>query len=346
MIDKNFCMSSFLAFRYIERKDIDFFEGMRHDLIPLIPEEDRVLIDNASEIDSYLQNEFAKLKSENLGILLSGGMDSANLASYMEGADAYTFRFENGFQTEELNRAEYYAKRYGLRLHYVDIKWSETERCLSLLMERKCSPVHSIEPQIYMAAQQAKKDGITMMVTGESADLLFGGMDQLLACDWTLEAFQRRYLFTNPLDVLADPVDMSYLFERFRQGDKIDFISFMDAVYSIESPSSYWNAFACADMPYIDPYTKLKMKSPLNLERVRNGEPKYLIRELFQMRYPELPVPDKVPMPRPVDFYFKDWKGPTRKEFLSALDMNEFTGNQKWQIYCLERFLEQFDPQS
>ena len=45
-------------------------------------------------------------------------------------------------------------------------------------------------------------------------------------------------------------------------------------------------------------------------------------------------------MPRPVDEYFKHWKGPTRSEFRKDLDMSEFTGNQKWQMYCLEKFLE------
>ena len=44
-------------------------------------------------------------------------------------------------------------------------------------------------------------------------------------------------------------------------------------------------------------------------------------------------------MPRPVDVYFKNWDGPTRSEFKKNLDMNKFTGNQKWQMYCLERFL-------
>ena len=57
-------------------------------------------------------------------------------------------------------------------------------------------------------------------------------------------------------------------------------------------------------------------------------------------KYPEIPVPNKVPMPRPVDVYFKNWEGPTRPEFRKDLDLGKFTGNQKWQMYCLERFLE------
>ena len=61
------------------------------------------------------------------------------------------------------------------------------------------------------------------------------------------------------------------------------------------------------------------------------------------MKYPGIPVPEKVPMPRPVDQYFADWRGPIRPEFLSNLDMNQFTGNQKWLLYCLERFLNLYD---
>lgn len=85
-------------------------------------------------------------------------------------------------------------------------------------------------------------------------------------------------------------------------------------------------------MSYYDPYACLKMGMPLDLNRVRNGEPKYLIRELMSKKYPDIAVPDKIPMPRPVDFYFKDYIGPKRGEFRSDIDINSFSGNQKWQI--------------
>lgn len=171
-------------------------------------------------------------------------------------------------------------------------------------MKTKCTPVHSIEPQILQAALQAKTDGVELMFVGESSDLIFGGMDGLLAKDWTLNEFMDRYIFTNPESVLAEPVSMKYLFERYRKdGDKINFLKFMDDVFSIESSSSYMNAFLVAKMPYYDPYAKLKMADDLELYRIRHGEPKYLIRQLMAKKYPDIPVPDKVPMPRPVDTY-------------------------------------------
>ena len=88
----------------------------------------------------------------------------------------------------------------------------------------------------------------------------------------------------------------------------------------------------------------MERAEPLDLKRIRSGESKYLIRELFKMRYPELPVPEKLPMPRPVDAYFKDWTGPVRPEFREDIDMSRYTGNQKWLIWCLERFLNLIEP--
>lgn len=216
--------------------------------------------------------------------MLSSGMDSAICASYMRGCDAYTYRFLGGdYQKEELERAEYYAKYYGLTLHYVDVDWRTVERYVDVLMEAKAAPVHSIEPWILQAALQAKNDGIEMMVIGESSDLIFGGMDKLISKDWTFDEFVQRYTFINPFDALKNPVSMMYLYERYRKNEKyIDYLKFLNDVFSIESSSSYMNAFEVASMPYFDPYAVLIMAAPLDLCRIRSGEPKYLIRELMK----------------------------------------------------------------
>ena len=343
--DKNYCMSSYLAFRYIERDDKDFFEGMHHKNIDVIPDDQKTLVSTPEEIGAAIKRQLDSVcAGKKVGVMLSGGMDSAIVASYVPGAEAYTFRFLGGeIQKEELSRAEYFAKYYKLNLHYVDITWDTVERHVDAVMAAKCAPVHSIEPQILQAALQAKADGVELMLVGESSDLVFGGMDGLLSKDWTFDEFVNRYTFLKPEDALAEPVSMLYLYERYRKGNYIDFLSFMDNVFSIESSSSYHNAFAVAGMPYYDPYARQKMAIPLDLHRVRHGEPKYLVRALMAMRYPEIPVPNKNPMPRPVDKYFADWTGPKRPEFKPGMDMSKFTGNQKWQLWCLERFLDRYD---
>ena len=171
MVDKNFCMSSYLAFRYIEKDDVDFFEGLHHKNLTPLKNSDRISVSSAEDIDTALNKNFSSVHDKKLGLMLSGGMDSAILASYMGGCDAYTFRFFNGnFQSEELKRAEYYAKTYGLKLHYVDISWQTIEPCIDAVMKNKCAPVHSIEPQIMVAAMRALNDGVDLMIIGESSN--------------------------------------------------------------------------------------------------------------------------------------------------------------------------------
>lgn len=346
-VDKDFCMSSFLALRYVEKDDFNFFDNLKYKH-PILPkEEDRIVVHTVKDIDNAIQRqiESIKAKSKKIGILLSGGMDSAILASYLTGCDAYTFRFLKGkYQKEELERASYYAKTYGLTLHHVDIDWETVTNNLPSLMHCKGGPVHSIEPQICQGAKQAKLDGVDLMIIGDGSDYVFGGMDQLLSKDWAFDEFMKRYIYVDPFLVLNNPVSVQYLFERYRKGNNIDFIGFMDIIATEESYGSYSNAFDVAELSYFDPYEKLKMAEELDLNRIRNGESKYLIRELFKLKYPNIPVPNKVPMPRPVDNYFVGWKGPTRYEFKKNIDMKQFTGNQKWLIWCLEQFLNVYEP--
>lgn len=342
-VDKNYCMSSFLAFRYIERDDADFAEGLHHVPFRQMSDDNKVFVHSAKDIDTAIQKQFDALRGKKLGILLSGGMDSAILASYMPGQEAYTFRFNGGeYQKQELQRAEYYAEYYGLNLHYVDISWDMVERNIDTVMETKQTPVHSIEPQVYEGALHARADGVDVIIIGDASDYVFGGMDGLLSQDWKFEDFYKRFIYVEPADVLKEPVDMHYAFEPFRRGEYIDFLGMMDTITTDESYDSYKNAFKAADMPYLDPYEMLKMAEPLDLARIRNGESKYLIRELFTMKYPEISVPEKVPMPRPVDEYFRNWEGPKRPEFKENTDMSKFSGNQKWLIWCLERFLNNY----
>ncbi len=345
MVDKSYCMSSFLSLRYVEDDEKQFFEGIRHQVYKQQPLDRKVFVSDAHDIDIALRNVFRRVDNEKLGMLLSGGMDSSILASYMpEGSDAYTFRFLGGrYQRDELERAEYYAKYYHLKLHYVDIDWNIVDKNVDKVMAHKGAPVHSIEPQLYVAALQAKMDGISLLVVGDAADYVFGGMDGLLSKNWSYDQFVKRVIYIDPSDVLKDPYDMNSLFERYRLGkNSIDYLRFYDEVVTDESYASYENAFQTAEIDYIDPYEFLKMAKPLDLGRIRNGDTKYLIRDLFRMKYPETTVPLKQPMPRPVDAYFATWRGPKRKEFRDDIDITKFSGNQRWLLYCLERFMNNY----
>lgn len=346
MVDRRLSISSFLALRYTEKPDVDFSEKLKYRHPEMPSDNNRILVHTARDIDSALQMQIESIKStaNKIGIFLSGGMDSSILASYLEGIDAYTFRFLGGnFQQDELHRAELFAERNKMTLHYVDIDWNTVKDYLHAVMISKGGPVHSIEPQIYQGALQAKVDGIDLIIIGDASDYIFGGMNKLLSKDWTFDAFVKRYIYVDPFDVLNDPVSIQYVFERYRNENGINFVEILEKLATQESYGSYDNAFMAAGMKYFDPYEKLKMADSLDLNRIRNGESKYLIRELFKMRYPDTSVPEKIPMPRPVDSYFAEWKGPVRSEFRRDIDMSRFDGNQRWLMWCLEQFLNMID---
>lgn len=344
MVDKNFCLSSYIALRYIWKDGFDFAEGFQHKSFRPIDNEDRLPVKTSEDIDREIQKQFDELyrKYDNIGILLSGGMDSANLAAYLRpGSHAYTFNSVSGEFDADVSRAKTYSKKFHLNHHLIDISMEDYEKYTPIVMRYKFAPVHSIEPQIYKAAMLAKNDGVQLMIVGESADLIFGGMDKLISPEWSFDAFVKRYTFLDPYLVLNHPVNQSELFEKYRIGEGgIDVMRFMDEVFSIESSGSYLNAFGAAWMPYYDPYAKLVMAEPLDMARVRNGEPKYLVRGLYAIKYPELEIPFKIPMPRPVDFLFKNWQGPTSPEFRNDISMEMLSGNQKWQLWCADLFLK------
>ena len=347
MNNKDFCLSSYMAFRYIWKDGMDFYKGFHHSNYCAVPDAERIPVKTSADIDARIQEQMDKLYSryDSIGILLSGGMDSANLATYLRpGSHAYTFVSETGVFDQDLERARNYCKRLGLVHHQVEITMDDYRKYTPIVMASKRAPVHSIEPQIYKAAITALKDGVQMMLVGESADLIFGGMDKLISPEWTFDGFAKRYTFLEPSLVLKNAVPQTELYERYRtDATHIDFMKFMDEVFAIESSSSYLNAFATAGLPYYDPYARLVMAEPLDMTRVRNGEPKYLVRGLYAIKYPDLEIPFKIPMPRPVDAVFRDWEGPRRPEFRSDIPMDTLTGNQKWQLWCAEQFLNLFD---
>ncbi len=351
MIDRRLSNSSFLALRFTEKNGVDFCScwPYRHPDMP--SEENRIPVSSAVDIDNAISEQIDRIENDKkIGLLLSGGMDSGILASYLQGKDAYTFRFLGGeYQNGELMRASSFSEMNGMKLHYVDIGWEQINDVLPTVMRFKGGPVHSIEPQIYLAARQAKTDGIDILLIGDASDYVFGGMDQLLSRDWTYDEFIRRYIYVDPFEVLCDPVSVDYVFEKYKittgGHNGIDSPEILRTLAAQESYGSYDNAISAAEMDYLDPYEILKMAQPLDLSRIRHGESKYLIRELFSMRYPDTPVPEKLPMPRPVDIYFSRWNGPKRKEFRDDICISEYSGNQKWLIWCLEQFLNMADAQ-
>ncbi len=339
-IDKNYCMSHYLAFRFIKDENMNFYNGLTHsvfkprnanEVTPVYTTDDMDVIFKKKIQDFYIPNKTA--------ILLSGGMDSAVLAAYLpRGTKAYTFHCVADGAIDERAQAKKYCDAYGLNQEIIEMNWADFEQLTPEILKKDGVPFHSIEVQLLKAAKHAKRQGIERFIIGESADLVYGGMDKLIGKDWEFDEFYHRYNFVEPSVALKNPISVKDVYEQYRlPNNKIDFMRFMDEVFAIESSTSYMHAFDIVGMQYLDPYSFTKMALPLDLHRVRNGEPKYMIRELFAKKYPHIPVPNKIPMPRATTQWLKDYKT-SRPEFIKNCTEN-MTGDQKWLCWCLEQFL-------
>lgn len=73
--DKKYCMSSYMAFRYIEKDDMDFYPGMHHSNITPVPDDQRILVHTSDDIDREIGKQMEQFEDKKKGILLSGGME-------------------------------------------------------------------------------------------------------------------------------------------------------------------------------------------------------------------------------------------------------------------------------
>lgn len=326
-------MSAFLMYRMPEPLQT-------HTIDQFFP--NRTPISDSSALEHYLEKRVKAVAGPKTALALSGGIDSAILARFMpKGSVAYTFKcVVPGMQvTDETPAAASYAKACGLEHRVVEIYWEDFERYSDALMARKGAPIHSIEVQIYKAALQAKQDGIERLIFGEAADAVYGGQSNILSKDWRFGDFVDRFSYVKPYAALRDfelPVEAIRPYET---DGIVDPYRFMSNIYIQESVASYLNPSALAELEFVLPYAETRLDTVLDYSRIRNGENKYLVREVFQRLYPGFSVPQKLPMPRPMNEWMRNWKGPARPEFWPHCT-DGMTGDQKWLLWALERFLD------
>jgi asparagine synthetase B (glutamine-hydrolysing) len=338
-VDPDYCNSSFIALRDVQKPNVGWKESWK----PYFVRRDWTLskpVFSAAQLDQAIETslENSRVRHE-LGIMLSGGMDSAILATYLpRGTKAYTLRSQASGAQHEIEMAKFWAEINELDLRIVDVSWDDYLNLSPKLMKHKKSPIHSIEPLISKALIFAKSEGVTGMVFGENADSLFGGFDQLITSDRVPSKFIERYQFIDPFKVLTRPISLNESFKPHIQNGQINPQSVMEKMFADESLNSYINAARFSGVNLIAPFAELRMGTPMDYSRIAEGENKYLIRELFNRRYPDLKLPNKQPMPRAVGIWLSGWSGPKNTAF-KELDMQEFSGDQKWMMYSLESFL-------
>jgi len=343
-IDKSYCASQFLQFRCIHDSEYSFSKNNKASLEDINFKRD--LVRNSDDLYYYLKmNIDSAIQEGSVALALSGGMDSAILAKLMpKGSTAYTFKcvVPGKKVVDESVNAAIYAKESELNHEIIEIAWEEIQETLTILMTNKNAPIHSIETQIFIAALRAKKDGFDSIVFGENADIIFGGMDGLLKEDWLFGDFVERYSYIMPYKVLKNAKLVLWPFQKYEVNGYIDGHDFINEFFRQEALGSYNNACNSAKIKFVGPFSKTKLGTPLDYTRIRKGDTKYLIRDLFKKLYPNIEIPKKIPMPRPTDEWLADWSGPQREEFIRNCHI-KMSGDQKWLIYILEKYLNLID---
>lgn len=329
--------SSFLMYRALINKSMAFSE----DLPPRLFEAptSRIHVQTTEDVEKAIVTVLEENKGRQIALALSGGIDSAIIAKYLpKGTLAYTFRCVAEGAIDETVKAREYADICGLNHKIIDVTWEDYMQFAPVLMRHKGAPIHSIEPQIYKAAMTAKADGVTHLIFGESADAIFGGMDGLISEEWTFDAFVDRYTYIKPEKIIKHGKSILEPFQKYQNGSGIDYYHFVADYFYHESNGSYDNACSAVGVGYVSPFNRMILDAPLDYKRIRSGEPKYMLAELFCRLYGVSAVPRKLPMPRAVKQWLKDWKGPIRSEFIPNC-IDGLSADQKWMVFILEMFL-------
>jgi len=333
-----YCINSFLTFRYVVDMDKSWALGWK----PWWPQN---LIKNEVEIETsddiiYTIKDQLRIIDNKTGILLSGGIDSAILAAFIpKETKAFTIKFVADRAIDETIKAREYTTLLGLDHQIINVDWNDYINYSNELMFHKKSPLHPVEVPLYKVFCTAKKMGITKLIVGTVADSTFGGFDKLLSKDWSFYDFIERYSFINTKKVLNEPLDLSSVFSPFNNGSEFDVQGFIKKIHGNGLIQSFSNAAATAGVSLIEPYTKMKLAKSLDLNRIRNGESKYLLREVFKIQYPDLEIPEKIPFSRPMDQWLNNWALPTNDIFKNDLELTNYTGDQKWLLYNLLSFI-------
>lgn len=278
----------------------------------------------------------------NVGLLLSGGIDSALIASYLpQGTPVFTIKFDAGGAFDETSSAESYASKLKLDFNRVIVEWSHYQAFGGSLTQFKQAPLHPVEVALHVAARTAKASGIETLIVGNGADTNFGGMDLLLGRDWTAAEFETRYTFVAPKEVLREPVSQSHIFAKYEENGIFDTQTFLREIHGYGILRAFQNAICSTGIRICAPYEDLQLGTSMDLARIRKGEPKYLLAELFRNRFSASSAPRKIPFVRPMDQWMKNWGGPRSGYFLGDIDLTALSGEQRWLIHALDLYFDE-----
>ena len=330
------CLSTFLVYRDLP-KDVSPLDSKIDLSIENFP---RVEIRTQEDLDNYLKDFFSKIDFTKTGISLSGGIDSALLASYCpKGTIAFTLKYPEAEGVDETHQARIYAEKFGLRLIEVPVTFQDVLDNQDDLMLQKGEPLSSIEIGLYKIGLRALDFGLENIITGSGADGVFGGLYNLMSKKWKNQEFIERFTFLSPEKVLKNPEEPFDFYSEYFGDEYFNLFGFLSEIYGVSTTKYFNNAFKLAGIKYLCPYEYIDRCFDLDFSRIANGEEKYFLRGLFKQRVGELFVPRKYPLPRPL-IVWQNLYGPLKNEEFkpNAYELCT-TGEEKWILYSLDHYL-------
>lgn len=301
----------------------------------------KTVVKDKKDIDAALAEFFSHVDWEKTGIMLSGGIDSALVASYApKGTLAFTIKYPEIEGVDETARARLYAEKLGLRLVEVPVTFQDVLDLQDDLMLNKREPLQAIEVPILKICLRALDFGLENLVTGLGADIRFGGDTMALAKDRTKEEYIEFQRFVDPDLVLKGKVDQDLsIFDKYEKDGKFDVFAWLHGELGKGSDVGFLNPASVAGINLLGPFIPIERGFELNMEEIRSGKEKRILRELFYERT-GLEAPGKQAFTRPVSVW-KQYYGPIVNTDEIREDAYErvSTDNQRWLIYTLDHWL-------
>lgn len=158
----------------------------------------------------------------------------------------------------------------------------------------------------------------------------------------TVDEFIANHDYVDPVKAVRGGYVIREPYERYVKNGIVDVYAFLNDVHLRQSPNSYINACSMAGVRFCAPYAQTYLDQPIDLARIRSGDSKYIVSALFGQLYPNFTRPAKLPLPRALNIWLRDYPGPKRPEFFE-MDPATLSPDQKWYLYALEMFLDIID---
>lgn len=332
------CVSCFLRYRSFPH-DISPFTQKKRFAIEKSP----VKISNEDDLDIFLKKFFKNIDFNKTGIMLSGGIDSSLLASYMpKGSYAFTISYPEMKNKDEVERAKFFAKSFGLKLIVVEVTFQDVLNFHDELAINKGQPLSSIEIGIYKMCLEAKKYNLTSLITGMGADGVFGGTFNLMSRDWTNNEFVERFTYIKPEIVMRNPVDSMEFYEMYYSDPYFDMFGFLDDVESEYTVSYFANPSQLSGIKLYAPFESCVRDFELDRNEMLNGNEKKLLRLLFRKRNGFEFSGIKKAFPRPTEYWENFYSDKLDSVFYKDSYSRLSNPEQKWILFTTNRFIELF----